>query len=105
MVVIHVVGVPQEAAEGIIARVACSVDCAVDPTASPRAILPPLVAFGLMQHEGKMSVVHGGMKKAVTFSHPIRNKEELLIVTGKNVCRGRQDIDGKRKVWEIKVET
>ena len=87
---VHVVGVPQEAAERIIARVASSTESYVDPTASPRAILPPLVAFGLMQHEGKMSVVHGGIKKSATFSQPIRNKEELLIVTGRlTICVGK----------------
>jgi hypothetical protein len=35
-----------------------------------------------MQHEGKMSVLHGGIKKVATYSEPISNKEQLLFVTG-----------------------
>jgi pre-rRNA-processing protein TSR1 len=42
----------------------------------------PLVVFGLLQHEGKLSVLNFGLKKAAGYSESIRNKEELLFVTG-----------------------
>jgi pre-rRNA-processing protein TSR1 len=42
----------------------------------------PLVVFGLLQHEAKLSVLNFGLKKVQGYSESIRNKEELLFVTG-----------------------
>jgi len=42
----------------------------------------PLVVFGLLQHEAKLSVLNFGLKKVQGFAESIRNKEELLLVTG-----------------------
>jgi pre-rRNA-processing protein TSR1 len=42
----------------------------------------PLVVFGLLQHEAKLSVLNFGLKKVGGYSESIRNKEELLFVTG-----------------------
>ena len=86
LVVITVEGVPATAAAAVIQRVARLTgppSSGVSSSgASATGAVAPLVAFGLMQHEGKLSVVHGGIKKAATFTEPIRNKENLLIVTG-----------------------
>ena len=41
-----------------------------------------MVAFGLMQHEGKLSVVNFGLKKVAGYTEVVRNKEELLLCTG-----------------------
>lgn len=42
----------------------------------------PLVVFGLLQHEAKLSVLNFGLKKASSYGESLRNKEELLFVTG-----------------------
>lgn len=42
----------------------------------------PLVCFGLMRHEAKMSVAHFSINKVSSYTDPIANKEELLFVTG-----------------------
>lgn len=73
----HVDAVPAAAAAAVIQRVA-----RLTHPAAPSDLAAPLIAFGLMQHEGKMSVMHGGVKKVATYSAPICNKEKLLIVTG-----------------------
>ena len=114
LVVVHVIRVPAEAAARVLARVASSIGLAstlldappVGAGAGAEAILPPLVAFGLMQHEGKMSVVHGGIKKVAAFTEPIRNKEELLIVTGvgvEGVGRGAERVTShylsRQRIW------
>ncbi|XP_006823486.1 pre-rRNA-processing protein TSR1 homolog [Saccoglossus kowalevskii] len=44
----------------------------------------PLVIFGLLQHEQKMSVVHFAIKKHPSFTKPIKSKELLLFQVG---CR------------------
>ena len=75
-VTIHVSAVPSRLAASVVSRIHMSKDAS---TSSPR---PPMVAFGLMQHEGRMSVLHAGIKKAAAFEAPIANKEELMIVTG-----------------------
>lgn len=43
---------------------------------------PPLTAFGLLQHEAKLSVVNFGVKKAAGYAAAVANKELLLFVTG-----------------------
>ncbi|KAG1677733.1 hypothetical protein FOA52_001045 [Chlamydomonas sp. UWO 241] len=76
MVILYVVGVPTEAAMKLLARVSASV-------APPQsAVLPPLVAFGLLQHEAKLSVVHFSLTKARAYSEPIKSKDEVLLCTG-----------------------
>ena len=87
-VVVHVEAVPEAAAAAVVQRVArlnpmacAGVALRIGDDLGALAVAP-LVAFGLLQHEGKMSVVHGGIKKVATFSPPICNKEKLLIVTG-----------------------
>lgn len=40
------------------------------------------MAFGLLAHEAKLSVVHYSVRKATSYSQPLANKEELLLVTG-----------------------
>lgn len=44
--------------------------------------VPPLVVMGLLQQECKLCVVNFGVRKAPTYTHPLPNKEELLLVTG-----------------------
>ena len=94
----HVVGVSADVAAALIARVSGLSPPAAQPEASllpaPAAaaatVIPaPLVAFGLMQHEGKLSVVHGGLKRVASYTEPVRNKEQLLLVTGEWVKGGR----------------
>jgi pre-rRNA-processing protein TSR1 len=64
--------VPAAAASAVLQRVAAFASGAA----------PPLTAFGLMQHESKLSVVNFSMRKAAGYELPIKNKEELLFVTG-----------------------
>ncbi|XP_027056912.1 pre-rRNA-processing protein TSR1 homolog isoform X1 [Pocillopora damicornis] len=42
----------------------------------------PLVIFGLLPHEQKMSVVHFVLKRHPTFSEPVRSKERLIFHCG-----------------------
>jgi pre-rRNA-processing protein TSR1 len=42
----------------------------------------PLVVYGLLQHEAKLSVVNFSMKKVASYGESIRSKEELLLVFG-----------------------
>ena len=94
----HVVGVSADVAAALIARVsglsppAAQSEAGLLPVpAAVAAVIPaPLVAFGLMQHEGKLSVVHGGLKRVASYTEPVRNKEQLLLVTGGGggVCGG-----------------
>jgi len=42
----------------------------------------PLVAFGLLQHETRLSVLNFSVKKASTFQEPLANKAPLLFVMG-----------------------
>ena len=86
----HVVGVSADVAAALIARVSGLSPPVAQPetgllpvSAAVATIIPaPLVAFGLMQHEGKLSVVHGGLKRVASYTEPVRNKEQLLLVTG-----------------------
>lgn len=73
---IHVANVPADKAQAVMERVAA---CFAGSCA------PPLVAIGLMQHECKMSIMNFGVKKAATYTEPIKNKEELLLVTGEAI--------------------
>lgn len=108
LVVVHVVGVPADAAAAVIQRVNASLsqpqqDAAMggsSSSGSSAASLPPLVAFGLMMHEGKLSVLHTGIRKAATFQAPIANKEELLFVTGERTLgRGFQHPRGFSQLY------
>ncbi|CAN6998174.1 unnamed protein product [Brassica rapa subsp. trilocularis] len=42
----------------------------------------PVIAFGLLQHESKMSVLHFGVTKYDGYEDPIRTKEELMFHVG-----------------------
>lgn len=85
-------GVPASAAAALCASVS-----AAAAGAPSGGALPPPLAFGLLQHETKLSVVHFSVKRAAGFgaapgagsgagsaaaSEPLRNKEPLLLVTG-----------------------
>lgn len=50
--------------------------------ASGAGASPPLIAYGLLKHETKKSVVNFRVRKSVTYENPIANREEFLIVTG-----------------------
>lgn len=69
---VHLADVAIEAAQRVVDRV----------SASQTGQAPPLSAFGLLQHECKLSVANFSMRKATGYSNPIANKEELLFVTG-----------------------
>ena len=42
----------------------------------------PVLAFGLLQHESRLSVLNFALKKASSFKEPLANKSPLLFVTG-----------------------
>ncbi|CAG7868126.1 unnamed protein product [Brassica rapa] len=42
----------------------------------------PVIAFGLLQHESKMSVLHFSVKKYDGYEDPIKTKEELMFHVG-----------------------
>lgn len=42
----------------------------------------PLVVYGLLKHETKMSVVNFRIRKCPTYEEPVSNKEEFLFMTG-----------------------
>ncbi|KAL0803879.1 hypothetical protein Bca101_096369 [Brassica carinata] len=42
----------------------------------------PIIAFGLLQHESKMSVLHFSVKKYDGYEDPIKTKEELMFHVG-----------------------
>ncbi|KAG2240822.1 hypothetical protein Bca52824_097069, partial [Brassica carinata] len=42
----------------------------------------PIIAFGLLQHESKMSVLHFSVKKFDGYEDPIKTKEELMFHVG-----------------------
>lgn len=67
-----VADVPKEKARAITSRVQASLE----------GVSPPLVVWGLMQHECKMSVVNFSIKKSPRYDEVIKNKEELVFVTG-----------------------
>jgi pre-rRNA-processing protein TSR1 len=64
--------VPAAAASAVLERV----------SAFASGAAAPLTAFGLMQHESKLSVVNFSLRKAAGFADAVGNKEELLFVTG-----------------------
>lgn len=82
--------VPAAAAHAVIARTAAAsaaAAAAADDTMSDAAAAAcgaavPLVVFGLLQHEAKLSVLNFGLKKVQGYTESMRNKEELLLVTG-----------------------
>jgi 40S ribosome biogenesis protein Tsr1 and BMS1 C-terminal len=43
---------------------------------------PPITAFVLHKHEGKLSVANMAVKKCSAYTAPVANKEQLRIVTG-----------------------
>jgi pre-rRNA-processing protein TSR1 len=69
---VHAAGVPADVALRVVERV----------RASQSGAACVLSAFGLLQHECKLSVVNFGIKKVAGFTDPVANKEELLFVTG-----------------------
>ncbi|KAK9814203.1 hypothetical protein WJX72_002201 [[Myrmecia] bisecta] len=71
-VAVHIAGVPASAAQSVVERVAAFV----------KGEAVPLMVYGLLQHESKLSVVNFAIKKAVAYTEPIPNKEELLFMTG-----------------------
>lgn len=81
--------VPAAAAQAVMQRTSAATAAAADDDAMSDAAAAggcgaavPLVVFGLLQHEGKLSVLNFGLKKVPGYSDSIRNKEELLFVTG-----------------------
>ncbi|CAH8359187.1 unnamed protein product [Eruca vesicaria subsp. sativa] len=42
----------------------------------------PIIAFGLLQHESKMSVLHFSVKKYDGYKDPLKTKEELMFHVG-----------------------
>ncbi|XP_071960832.1 pre-rRNA-processing protein TSR1 homolog [Antedon mediterranea] len=42
----------------------------------------PLVLFGLLQHEQKMSVLHFALKRQQSYAEPIKSKDRLIFQTG-----------------------
>lgn len=69
---LHVRAVPANAAWRVCERVAASL----------ARTAPPLVAFGLLQHECKLSVLNFGVRAVTGLDEPIKSKEPLLLVTG-----------------------
>jgi pre-rRNA-processing protein TSR1 len=69
---ITIPGVSQAAGRATVERV----------DAASRGLAPLLSAWGLLQHEVKMSVLNFSVRKEVGVTDPIANKEELLFVTG-----------------------
>jgi pre-rRNA-processing protein TSR1 len=82
--------VPAAAAQAVVERTAAATAAAADDdvmldaaaAAGGCCAAVPMVVFGLLQHEGKLSVLNFGLKKVQGYSDSIRNKEELLFVTG-----------------------
>jgi pre-rRNA-processing protein TSR1 len=75
--------VPAAAAAAILQRTAAAT--AAGSGCAPAAAVP-LVVFGLLQHEAKLSVLNFGLKKVAGYQETLRNKEELLLVTGVRRC-------------------
>jgi pre-rRNA-processing protein TSR1 len=69
---LHAAAVPAEVALRVVERI----------RASQSGAACVLSAWGLLQHECKLSVVNFGIKKVSGFTDPVANKEELLFVTG-----------------------
>eukprot|EP00884_Botryococcus_braunii_P001387 jgi/Botrbrau1/11249/Bobra.0038s0021.1 len=69
---VHLANVPQAAAAALVQRVGASLQ--------GKAV--PLVAFGLLQHEGMLSVLNFSIRKASSYTEPLPNKAPLLFVTG-----------------------
>ena len=69
---LYAADVPAEVALRVVERV----------RASQSGAAPVLTAWGLLQHECKLSVVNFSVRKATGFTDPVVNKEELLFVTG-----------------------
>lgn len=69
---LQVAAVPAEAAARVLQRVA----------ASQQEGVAPLVVFGLLQHECKLSVQHYGVRKAASYEEPLPSKQRLLLVNG-----------------------
>jgi pre-rRNA-processing protein TSR1 len=69
---LHAAAVPADVALRVVERI----------RASQSGAACVLSAWGLLQHECKLSVVNFGIKKVSNFIEPVANKEELLFVTG-----------------------
>ncbi|KAI7842810.1 hypothetical protein COHA_003556 [Chlorella ohadii] len=76
---LQVAAVPADAAARVLERVA----------ASQQRGVAPLMVFGLLQHECKLSVQHYGVRKAAGYEEPIANKEALLLVNGLRAWHAR----------------
>lgn len=76
---LQVAAVPADAAARVLERVA----------ASQQRGVAPVMAFGLLQHECKLSVQHYGVRKASSYEEPIANKEQLLLVNGLRAWHAR----------------
>lgn len=50
--------------------------------ASANGAGPSLIAYGMLKHETKKSVVNFRVRKTVTYENPIANREEFLFTTG-----------------------
>lgn len=80
--------VPAAAAVAVAARVSAFASGARLPGAP--APPPPLTAFALLQHEGRLSVVHWAVKAAPSWAGPpLPGKADLLFVAGARAFRAR----------------
>ena len=79
-------GVPAPLAEKLVAAVEASMGrggSSPSPSSVPSSYPPPpVVATGLLQHEGRLSVMHWAVRKSTSFDAPLRSKDELLFVDG-----------------------
>ena len=78
-------GVDRTLAEKFIKVVEASMGISSASSSSSSSSLyppPPVVATGLLQHEGRLSVMHWAIRKSSAFEPPIKSKEELLFVDG-----------------------
>ncbi len=69
---VRLAAVPAGAAARVAGRVA----------AAARGLAPPLAAWGLLQHEAKLSVLHFSLRRAPGAPEPVASKDRLLLVTG-----------------------
>lgn len=86
--------VPAAAAAAVIQRTAAATgspaadehsmpveDGTIAAASGPSAAVP-LVVYGLLQHEAKLSVVNFSLKKVSSYTETIKSKEDLLFVSG-----------------------
>lgn len=78
-VALYVRDVPLEVAQWIVGRT----------EAAQRGEAPPVVTYGLLQHECKLSVLHFTIKKLGEYEEPVRSKDPLLLCTGVRIFQAR----------------